>query len=31
VPRIARITELPGPISAAEDLWYDLRRRPSFV
>jgi hypothetical protein len=31
VARIARITELPGPISAAEDLWYDLRRRPSFV
>ena len=29
--RITRITELPGPISAAEDLWYDLRRRASFV
>ena len=29
--RIARSTELPGPISAAEELWYDLRRRPSFV
>lgn len=29
--RITRSTELPGPISAAEDLWYDLRRRPSFV
>jgi len=31
VARITRSTELPGPISAAEDLWYDLRRRPSFV
>ncbi len=29
--RITRTTELPGPISAAEDLWYDLRRRASFV
>lgn len=29
--RISRITELPGPISAAEELWYDLRRRASFV
>jgi len=29
--RIARSTVLPGPISAAEDLWYDLRRRVSFV
>jgi hypothetical protein len=29
--RITRVTELPGPISAAEDLWYDLRRRVSFV
>lgn len=29
--RIARSTDLPGPISAAEELWYDLRRRPSFV
>ncbi len=28
---ITRHTDLPGPISAAEDLWYDLRRRPSFV
>ncbi len=29
--RITRATELPGPISAAEDLWYDLNRRASFV
>lgn len=29
--RITRGTELPGPISAAEELWYDLRRRVSFV
>jgi hypothetical protein len=29
--RISRTTELPGPISAAEALWYDLRRRPGFV
>lgn len=29
--RVTRATELPGPISAAEDLWYDLRRRASFV
>ncbi len=29
--RITRTTELPGPISAAEELWYDLRRRVSFV
>jgi hypothetical protein len=29
--RITRVTELPGPVSAAEELWYDLRRRPSFV
>lgn len=28
---ITRHTDLPGPISAAEELWYDLRRRPSFV
>lgn len=29
--RISRVTHLPGPISAAEDLWYGLNRRPSFV
>ncbi len=29
--RITRTTELPGPVSAAEDLWYDLHRRASFV
>lgn len=29
--RVARSTTLPGPISAAEDLWYDLRRRAGFV
>ena len=29
--RITRVTELPGPISAAEALWYDLGRRASFV
>lgn len=29
--RISRVTHLPGPISAAEELWYDLRRRPSFI
>ena len=29
--RVARTTEVPGPISAAEDLWYDLRRRVSFL
>ncbi len=28
---ISRTTELPGPISAAEALWYDLNRRPAFV
>jgi hypothetical protein len=28
---ITRHLDLPGPISAAEDLWYDLRRRASFV
>lgn len=28
---ISRSTELPGPISAAEALWYDLNRRPSFI
>jgi len=31
VGRVTRTTELPGPISAAEDLWYDLGRRASFV
>jgi len=31
VARITRSTELPGPISAAEELWYDLGRRASFV
>jgi hypothetical protein len=31
VARITRTTDLPGPISAAEDLWYDVRRRASFV
>lgn len=29
--RITRSTDLPGPISACEDLWYDLARRASFV
>lgn len=29
--RISRFTELPGPISACEELWYDLRRRSSYV
>ncbi len=28
---ITRHVDLPGPISAAEDLWYDLRRRPGYV
>jgi hypothetical protein len=31
VARVTRVTELPGPISAAEELWYDLYRRASFV
>lgn len=31
VPRVTRHVDLPGPISAAEALWYDLGRRPSFV
>jgi len=31
VARVTRSTELPGPISAAEELWYDLRRRAGFV
>lgn len=29
--RITHVTSLPGPISAAEELWYDLRRRVAFV
>lgn len=29
--RITHATDLPGPISAAEDLWYDLRRRVAYV
>ena len=29
--RVTRSTDLPGPISACEDLWYDLRRRVSFI
>ena len=29
--RVTRSTDVPGPISAAEDLWYDLRRRPSYL
>ncbi len=29
--RVTRATELPGPISAAEALWYDLNRRASFL
>lgn len=29
--RVTRSATLPGPISACEDLWYDLRRRPSYV
>ncbi len=29
--KVSRSTDLPEPISACEDLWYDLRRRASFV
>ena len=29
--RISRVTQLPGPIHAAEELWYDLNRRAAFV
>ncbi len=29
--RISRSTQLPGPIHAAEELWYDLNRRSGFV
>ena len=28
--RVSRTIDLPGPMSATEDLWYDLRRRRSF-
>lgn len=31
MPRIRAHTLVPGPVSAAEALWHDLRRWPSFV
>jgi len=31
VPRIRAHTLVPGPVSAAEALWHDLRRWPAFV
>ena len=31
MPRVRAHTLVPGPLSAAEALWHDLRRWPSFV
>ncbi len=31
MPRIRADTLVPGPVSAAEALWHDVRRWPSFV